>query len=81
VLVTADSDSVAAVREALQEKLEAANYPVGETRVVYRPEHSAEITATLVSQSIEPNELDAAVASLAGMPGVQHITWSIRALG
>jgi putative Mg2+ transporter-C (MgtC) family protein len=81
VLVTTDTGSVAAVREVLQEKLEAANYPVRDTRVVYRPEHSAEITATLVSQSIEPNELDAVVASLAEMPGVQFATWNVRALG
>jgi putative Mg2+ transporter-C (MgtC) family protein len=81
VLVMTDSGSVASVREVLQEKLEAANYPVRDTRVVYRPEHSAEIAATLVSQSIEPNELDAVVASLAEMPGVQHATWNVRALG
>jgi putative Mg2+ transporter-C (MgtC) family protein len=81
VLVTTDSGSVASVREFLLEKLEAANYPVRDTRVFYRPEHSAEIAATLVSQSIQPNELDAVVASLAEMPGVQHATWNIRALG
>ena len=81
VLVMTDSGSVASVREVLQEKLAAANYPVRDTRVIYRPEHSAEIAATLVSQSIEPNELDAVVASLAEMPGVQHATWNVRALG
>jgi putative Mg2+ transporter-C (MgtC) family protein len=81
VLVTTDTGSVASIRESLLEKLQAANYPVRDTRVVYRPEHSAEIVATLVSQSIEPNELDAVVASLAEMPGVQHATWNIRALG
>jgi putative Mg2+ transporter-C (MgtC) family protein len=81
VLVTTDTGSVASIRESLLEKLGAANYPVRDTRVVYRPEHSAEIVATLVSQSIEPNELDAVVASLAEMPGVQHATWNIRALG
>ncbi len=48
--------------------------------VAYGPEDSAEITATLVSLSIEPNELDAVVASLAAMRGVRHATWNIRAL-
>jgi putative Mg2+ transporter-C (MgtC) family protein len=81
VLVTTDSGSVASVREVLQEKLEAASYPVRDTKVIYRPEHTAEITATLVSQSIEPNELDAVVASLAEMPGVQFATWNVQALG
>jgi putative Mg2+ transporter-C (MgtC) family protein len=80
VLVTTDSGSVASVREFLLEKLQAANYPVRDIDVAYGPEDSAEITATLVSLSIEPNELDAVVASLAGMRGVRHATWNIRAL-
>jgi putative Mg2+ transporter-C (MgtC) family protein len=80
VLVTTDSSSVASVRELLLEKLEAANYPVRDINVVDRSEDNAEIVATLVSQSIEPDELDAVVASLANQPGVRHATWHIRAL-
>jgi putative Mg2+ transporter-C (MgtC) family protein len=80
VLVTTDSGSVAAVRELLLEKLQAANYPLRDTKLVYGPEDSAEITATLVSLSIEPNELDAVVASLADQPGVRHASWNVRAL-
>jgi putative Mg2+ transporter-C (MgtC) family protein len=80
VLVTVDMDSVAQVREFLLEKLEAASYPVRDTDVVYRSEEEAEIVATLVSLSIEPDELDAVVASLADLPGVRHATWNVRAL-
>lgn len=80
VLVTADSGAVAVVREALLEKLEAANYPVRDTSVIYRTGETADITATLVSLSIEPGELDAVAAGLAGMPGVRHATWNTRAL-
>jgi putative Mg2+ transporter-C (MgtC) family protein len=80
VLVTTDSSSVATVREFLLEKLEAANYPVRDTNVVYRPGDNAEIIATLVSQSIEPDELDAVVASLAEQPAVRHASWHIRAI-
>jgi putative Mg2+ transporter-C (MgtC) family protein len=80
VLVTTDADSVASVRELLLEKLAAANYPVRDVDVVYRAGDTAEIVATLVSQSIEPEELDAVVASLASQPGVRHATWSVRAL-
>jgi putative Mg2+ transporter-C (MgtC) family protein len=79
VLVTTDTDSVASIRELLLERLEAANYPVREIDVVFRSADSAEIAATLVSQSIQPEELDAVVASLADQPGVRHATWSIRA--
>jgi putative Mg2+ transporter-C (MgtC) family protein len=80
VLVTTDPSSVATVREFLLEKLETANYPVRDTNVVYRPGDNAEIIATLVSQSIEPDELDAVVASLADQPAVRHASWHIRAI-
>jgi putative Mg2+ transporter-C (MgtC) family protein len=80
VLVTTDINSVAQMREFLLEKLAAANYPVRDTDVVYRSDEEAEIVATLVSLSIEPDELDAVVASLAGQPGVRHATWNVHAL-
>ena len=80
VLVTAEASAVGPVREFLLEKLAAANYPVRETNVVYRSEDEAEIVATLVSLSIEPDELDAVVASLSALPGVRHATWNVRAL-
>lgn len=80
VVVTTDADAVALVREALLEKLEAANYPVRDTEVVYSSGDKAEIVATLVSLSIEPEELDAVVAGLSGLPGVQHATWHINAI-
>src|ERR1700723_4039507 len=60
VMVTTDSTSVESVRESLLEKLATANYPVRDTDVVYRSAADAEIVATLVSLSIEPDELDAA---------------------
>ena len=80
VLVTTESGSVASVRELLLERLEAASYPVRDTNVVYGSGDDAEIVATLVSQSIQPDELDAVVASLEGQPGVRHATWNVRAL-
>jgi putative Mg2+ transporter-C (MgtC) family protein len=80
VVVTTDADAVALIREALLEKLEAANYPVRDTEVVYSSGDKAEIVATLVSLSIEPEELDAVVAGLSGLPGVQHATWHIHAI-
>src|ERR1700724_3815775 len=80
VLVTTDSSSVASVREVLLEKLAIANYPVRDTDVIYRSADDAEIVATLVSLSIEPDELDAVTTSLEGLPGVHHATWNVRAL-
>jgi len=42
VLATTNSSSVATVREFLLKKLEAANYPVRNTKVVYRSDDIAE---------------------------------------
>jgi putative Mg2+ transporter-C (MgtC) family protein len=80
VVVSTDTHAVASVREVLLEKLEAANYPVRGIKLMDRPGDIAEIVASLVSQSIEPDELDAVVAGMAGQPGVRHATWNIRAL-
>src|ERR1700730_10808254 len=52
----------------------------GDIDVTYRTSDTAEIVATLVSQSIKPEELDAVFAGPAGEPGVRHAPWQTRAL-
>lgn len=79
VRVAVTTDSAASVREALLEKLEAANYPVRNINVTHHDE-DAEIVATLTSLSIEPSELDGVVASLSKLPDVRHASWNVRAL-
>ncbi len=80
ILVTTGAARAAEVRDALNEKLEAANYPVRETRVIYRSEDNVEVGAVLVSLAVEPGDLDAIVADLAKLPGVSHATWHVSAL-
>ncbi|MBV8699176.1 MAG: MgtC/SapB family protein [Bradyrhizobium sp.] len=80
IIVTSDVENVAQSREALSERLEAANYPVRETKVVYRSDDNVEVAAVLVSLAVEPGDLDAIVASLAKLPGVSHATWNVSAL-
>lgn len=80
VLVTTDQDNLEAVRELLAEKLDAAKYPIRDTEVTQRADESVEIVATLVSLSIDPDEMDAVVADLSKVPGVQHATWKMSAL-
>ena len=70
--------ALADVREPLVEKLEAANYPVGDVDVVERADESIEVVATLVSTAVEAAELDAVAADLARRPGVRHATWDVR---
>ena len=80
IIVTTDVGNVAQIREALGERLEAANYPVRETKVVYRSDDNVEVAAVLVSLAVEPGDLDAIVAALAKLPGVSHATWNVSAL-
>jgi putative Mg2+ transporter-C (MgtC) family protein len=80
IIVTTDVENVAPIREALGERLEAANYPVRETKVVYRSDDNVEVAAVLVSLAVKPGDLDAIVASLAKLAGVSYATWHVSAL-
>src|SRR4029077_8681383 len=80
IIVTTDVENVAPIREALGERLAAANYPVRETKVVYRSDDNVEVAAVLVSLAVEPGDLDAIVAALAKRAGVSHATWNVSAL-
>jgi putative Mg2+ transporter-C (MgtC) family protein len=65
-------------RDFLNERLEATNYPIRETKVVYRSNDNVEIAAMLVSLAVEATELDAVVTSK--QPGVSYATWHVSAL-
>jgi putative Mg2+ transporter-C (MgtC) family protein len=80
VVVTTDAAGAAEVRDLLGERLEAANYPVRETKVVYRSNDNVEIAAMLVSLAVDAADLDAVVAVLAKLPGVSHATWNVSTL-
>ena len=75
--LTVDEASLDPMRELLVERLEAANYPVGDVNVIDRAEDVAEIVATLVSTAVEAKELDAVAAELARYSGVRHATWDV----
>jgi putative Mg2+ transporter-C (MgtC) family protein len=80
IIVTTDARHAAEVRDFLGERLEAANYPVRETKVVYRSNDNVEIAAMLVSLAVEPKEVDAVVAELSKQSGVSYATWNVSAL-
>ena len=80
VTLTTRNAQAAGLRDVLIDKLEAASYPVRETRVVFRSNEAVEIAAALVSMAAEPNELDAIVTQLSAIAGVEHATWSVSAL-
>jgi putative Mg2+ transporter-C (MgtC) family protein len=80
IVVTTDGLRAAEIREAIDERLEAAKYPVRETEVAYRSDDNVEIIATLVPLAVDAAELDRVAADLARMPGVRHATWNVSAL-
>jgi putative Mg2+ transporter-C (MgtC) family protein len=78
--LTTTSARASELRDALIDKLESANYPVRETRIIFRSNEAVEIAASLVSMAAEPSELDAVVTQLSGIAGVEHASWSVSAL-
>jgi putative Mg2+ transporter-C (MgtC) family protein len=80
VTLTTTSARASELRDALIDKLETANYPVRETRIIFRSNEAVEIAASLVSMAAEPGELDAVVTQLSGIAGVEHASWSVSAL-
>ncbi|MFG1464259.1 MgtC/SapB family protein [Xanthobacter sp. DSM 24535] len=76
VLLITTNAALDDVRDLLVERLEAAQYPVGDVEVTERSNDKVEILATLVSTAVDATEIDAVIAELEAVPGVLHATWS-----
>jgi putative Mg2+ transporter-C (MgtC) family protein len=79
VHVMTDAEHVGEVRDRVVEALEAANYPVRDVEVLERSDEITEVVATLISEAVDPAELDAASEKLAASPHVSHASWSSNA--
>lgn len=75
IRVTTDEQSRDALRDLLEERLEAAKYPAREIRETER-EEEIEIVATLAATSVEAEELDAVVEALGELESVAHARWT-----
>jgi len=78
VQLTADSDHLEDLRAALEAQLKAGSYPVRDIEIEDRDAGTVELVATLLSTDPNPAELDAIVARLRNMPGVEHVGWTAR---
>lgn len=78
VQLTARPEALAALREVLEELLDAQNYAVRDSRTEERGEEAVELTLTLAGTSAKPAELDAVVADIGRRPGAAHATWAMR---
>ncbi|ASV83373.1 mgtC family protein [Ochrobactrum quorumnocens] len=63
------------MRELLVEKLEEAKYPVSDIELTDRNAETVEILATLVSTSIDPDEIDAVAHFMETQNGVFYAGW------
>lgn len=75
VKVITDSETMPQIRDLLVERLEAANYPVGDVAIADRSGDAIEIIATLVSTAIDPHEIDAVTTFMEKQAGVSSATW------
>lgn len=77
VRVIASHQAMEEMRELLVEKLDEAKYPVGDVEITDRNAETVEILATLVSTSIDPEEIDAVTHFMEKQkqPGVFYAGW------
>ena len=67
---------VGEVRDLVVEALEKTVYAVRDVEILERSDEVRELSASLVSISVEPAELDAVVGSLEASPLVSHSSGS-----
>jgi len=79
-VTTDDARRAGELRDFMSERLEAASYPVRETKIVFHSGDNVEVSAVLVPLAAEPAELDAVATDLSRLPGVSHATWNVSAL-
>jgi hypothetical protein len=75
-VLAGNTETVGEVRDLLAEVLEKASYPIRQIEVVERAPEASEIVATLVSNAVDPVELDAAASVLEQSPLVSYASWS-----
>ena len=78
VRVTTTSHNLDDGRELLREQLETASYPLRDIEVIEREGGGAELVATLLGTTADPDELDDIVARLDKNDLVESASWSVR---
>jgi len=73
-------DSIA-ITDLIIEQLDQAHYPAREIAIEELGDGSAQLIAILAHMSINPDELDAVVERIKGLPAVRHAAWEMRAIG
>jgi putative Mg2+ transporter-C (MgtC) family protein len=79
VRVTAAAEAAVGARELLVDHLERAHYPVANVETIEGVENAVDVVATLVSTSVDRQELDAVTSNLEKQHGVTHAVWEMHA--
>jgi putative Mg2+ transporter-C (MgtC) family protein len=74
--VATQPENVGNVRDLLTDALEQANYPIREIEVFVRGPGVSEIVATLISDAVDPAELDAVASLVEQSPHVSYASWA-----
>ncbi|MEW6633615.1 MAG: MgtC/SapB family protein [Pseudomonadota bacterium] len=75
VSIISNKEAMPEMRDLLVERLEHANYPVGDVEVTERGDDTVEIVATLVSTAVDPHEIEAVTTFLEKQAGVSNASW------
>lgn len=77
VRVVVGNRQVEEVRKTLFAELKRVNYPIADIDMDMSAEDTTEIVATLVSSSIDAEELSSAIENLRALHGVAHAGWEV----
>ncbi|MFJ6327957.1 MULTISPECIES: MgtC/SapB family protein [unclassified Rhizobium] len=75
VKVMTSREAMPEMRDLLIERLEEADYPVGDIEISDRGADSVEIIATLVSTAVDPEEIDAVTSYMEDQRDIASATW------
>jgi putative Mg2+ transporter-C (MgtC) family protein len=79
VRLTATSEAAGDARELLVDHLERAKYPVATVETIEGVDDTVDVVATLVANSVVPEELDTVTEHLEKQHGVTHAAWEMHA--
>jgi putative Mg2+ transporter-C (MgtC) family protein len=75
VKIITSRDAMPEMRDLLVERLEQADYPVGDVEITDRSGDTVEIVATLVSTAVDPEEIDAVTTFMEKQASIANATW------
>ena len=81
VSVVCGRDRQKIVRDDLEDRLEAAGYPVADLSIQPFTANDIQIRVTLLSTSVDSDILDAIVEALSGEPSVNQAFWNLSTSG